>query len=97
MPNRCPRRTERVFEVNGGWYLNTREAIYVGAYPTKSAASDAAKELTALLDGVDTVIVAEAFVREFARRTVGVNWWVQARTTENTPNGVGRYPVQGDD
>jgi hypothetical protein len=78
LPNLRPRRQERVFEVNGGWYVSTREGIYVGPYPTKTAVSDAAEELVELLDGIDDASVAEAFIREFARRTVGVKWWVQA-------------------
>jgi Domain of unknown function (DUF6316) len=78
LPNLRPRRQERVFEVNSGWYVTTREGIYVGPYPTKMVAGEAAKELTGILDGVDDVKVGEAFVREFARRTVGANWWVQA-------------------
>jgi hypothetical protein len=46
----------------------TREGIYIGPYPTRDQANDALKQLIALIADVTDPKVAEAFVREFARR-----------------------------
>jgi Domain of unknown function (DUF6316) len=67
-PNLLPRRRDRCFELSQGWYAMTREGIYIGPYPTRDGADAALNQLIALLEDVDDPKVAEAFVREFARR-----------------------------
>jgi hypothetical protein len=68
-PNPHQRRRDRFFQLNGGWYITTRGAVYVGPFPTRQVAELAVKQLTELLIDVDDPRVAEAFVREFSRRT----------------------------
>jgi hypothetical protein len=67
-PNPRQRRRDRFFQLNGGWYITTRGAVYVGPFPTRQSAESAVKQLTELLIDVDDPRVAEAFVREFGRR-----------------------------
>jgi hypothetical protein len=67
-PDPRQRRRDRYFQLNGGWYITTRGAVYVGPFPTRQAAESAVKQLTELLIDVDDPKVAEAFVREFGRR-----------------------------
>jgi Domain of unknown function (DUF6316) len=69
-PSLRPRRRDRCFELNGRWYVTTRGAVYVGPFPTRTAADAAAKQLIKLLADVDDPNVAGAFVREFTRRAV---------------------------
>jgi hypothetical protein len=47
----------------------TREGVYIGPYPTRDEANAALKQLISLIEDVTDPKVAEAFVREFARRT----------------------------
>lgn len=67
-PNVLPRRRDRVFEINGLWYLTTRGGFYVGPYPTKTEADATAELLIKLLAGVDDPNAAAAVIREFSQR-----------------------------
>jgi hypothetical protein len=46
-------RSERVFRVDGDWFIHTREGIAVGPYSDKFAADVDAEVLKSLLVGVD--------------------------------------------
>jgi len=46
-------RSERVFRVDGDWFIHTREGIAVGPYGDKFAADVDAEVLKSLLVGVD--------------------------------------------
>ncbi len=67
-PSLHPRRDTRCFQINSRWYVTTRGSNYIGPFSSFDGASDAAKQIGELLQDVDDANVAEAFVREFARR-----------------------------
>jgi hypothetical protein len=55
-------RSERIFNQ---WFIRTREGIEVGPYPTREAAEAAAKQLSAMLDGINDPEITRQFIREF--------------------------------
>ena len=57
-------RAERVFRVDGDWFIHTREGIAVGPYGDKFAADVDAEVLKSLLVGVETD-EATTIIREF--------------------------------
>ncbi len=57
-------RSERVFRVDGEWFIHTREGIAVGPYSDKFAADVDAEMLKSLLVGVDET-EAHVIIREF--------------------------------
>jgi hypothetical protein len=48
-------RSDRVFRVDGEWFIHTREGVAVGPYSDKFAADVDAEVLKSLLVGVDAV------------------------------------------
>lgn len=57
-------RSDRVFRVDGDWFIHTREGIAVGPYNDKFAADVDAEMLKSLLVGIEEV-EAKAIIREF--------------------------------
>jgi hypothetical protein len=57
-------RSERVFRVDGDWFIHTREGIAVGPYSDKFAADVDAEMLKSLLIGVDAN-EAHAIIQDF--------------------------------
>lgn len=57
-------RSERVFRVDGEWFIHTREGIAVGPYNDKFAAAVDAEMLKSLLVGVGES-EAQEIIREF--------------------------------
>ena len=57
-------RSERVFRVDGEWFIHTREGIAVGPYSDKFAAAVDAEMLKSLLVGVEEG-EAHTLIREF--------------------------------
>lgn len=57
-------RAERVFRVDGDWFIHTREGIAVGPYSDKFAADVDAEVLKSLLTGVEAD-EATSIIREF--------------------------------
>lgn len=59
-------RSDRVFRVDGDWYIHTREGIAVGPYSDKFAADVDAEMLKSLLVGVSAV-EATSLIEKFMR------------------------------
>jgi len=57
-------RSDRIIQVNGQWFLSTREGIDVGPYADRAAAEAAVARLATLLKGIDDPIIAAEFIRE---------------------------------
>lgn len=57
-------RSERVFRVDGDWFIHTREGIAVGPYNDKFAADVDAEMLKSLLVGLEEA-EAHDIIREF--------------------------------
>ncbi len=57
-------RSERVFRVDGEWFIHTREGVAVGPYNDKFAADVDAEMLKSLLDGVSET-EAHEIIQEF--------------------------------
>jgi len=71
-------RSERVFRVDGEWFIHTREGIAVGPYQDKFAADVDAELLKSLLVGTkgpEAISAIQEFIegggRSLARRAVG--------------------------
>ena len=61
-------RSNRCVQVNGAWFVTTREGIDVGPYGSKESAEAASAELAEMLSSVDDLEIARLFIREFRRR-----------------------------
>ena len=58
-------RSERVFRVDGEWFIHTREGIAVGPYGDKFAADVDAEVLKSLLEDVGSEAEAKEVIEEF--------------------------------
>jgi Domain of unknown function (DUF6316) len=56
-------RSDRIIQVNGQWFLSTREGIEIGPYADRSAAEAAVARLATMLNGIDDPMIAAEFIR----------------------------------